>query len=58
MGNLQLLKYSIYNTMGSLIIENAQLQNGSIDIDFLNPGVYIIRVNTDKGIINKKFVKR
>jgi hypothetical protein len=44
--------------MGSLIIENAQLQNGSIDIDFLNPGVYIIRVNTDKGIINKKFVKR
>jgi hypothetical protein len=58
MGNLQLLKYSIYNTMGSLIIENAQLQNGSIDIDFLNPGVYIIRVNTDKGIINKKFVKK
>lgn len=58
MGNLQLLKFRIYNITGSLVIENTQLQNKSVDIEFLNPGVYIIKVETNKGIINKKFVKR
>jgi hypothetical protein len=56
--NIQLLKYSIYNTMGSLIIENTQLQNESINIEFLKPGIYVLKMDTDKGVLNKKFVKR
>jgi len=56
-GNYQLLKYSIYNTLGSVMVTNRQPDRKTIDIDFLIPGVYILQLSTNKGIIVKKFVK-
>lgn len=47
----------IYNIIGQKLIEkNIQSPNSSIDISKLSKGNYIIKVNTEKGIVNKKFI--
>ncbi len=57
-GNYKLIKYSIYNTLGALIDANSQPDGETIDVNLLKPGVYILQLNTNKGIIFKKFVKK
>jgi len=49
---------SIYNVMGQIVflIPNAKDIN-SVDISNLKAGNYFIKVNSDKGIFNSKFIK-
>jgi uncharacterized delta-60 repeat protein len=50
--------YSIYNTMGQLImVRTAAGQMETIDISILKTGNYFIKVLTDKGNANIRFVK-
>lgn len=47
----------IYNIIGQKLIEkNIQSLNSSIDISKLDKGNYIIKLNTEKGRMNKKFI--
>ena len=49
---------SIYNTLGQLVlvIPNAQ-QTKSVDVSSLETGNYFIKINTDKGSSNDRFIK-
>ncbi|GEP52575.1 hypothetical protein FNO01nite_32470 [Flavobacterium noncentrifugens] len=63
--NIQLKKevkissVSIYNTLGQLILINTNFsRSGSIDVSALKSGNYFIKVNSDQGTSNAKFVKK
>lgn len=48
----------VYNTLGQLVIAIPNTENiTSIDVSDLKTGTYFIKVNTDKGTANSKFVK-
>ncbi|PWA07206.1 DUF7619 domain-containing protein [Flavobacterium psychrotolerans] len=55
---IELTSISIYNTLGQLVlvIPNAQ-QVSSVDVSGLKTGNYFIKVNSDKGSANAKFIK-
>jgi hypothetical protein len=47
----------IYDMLGQLQTINYQLQTGSIDISFLIPGMYFLKLTTESGIMTAKFAK-
>lgn len=56
--DIQVKSITIYNTLGQLVlvIPNAQdIQN--VDVSSLNSGNYFIKLNTDKGTSNTRFIK-
>ncbi len=58
--NIEANNYEIYNLSGQQILKNnigKSVDNFDIDVTSLNQGMYILRVNTNDGIIIKKFVK-
>ena len=55
-------KIEIYDVMGRNVGANLRVrpidaETISIDISHLPSGIYVVKINTDKGIITKKFVK-
>ena len=49
---------AIYNTLGQLVIAIPNAQNVSmVDVSNLTTGNYFIKINSDKGISNTRFVK-
>lgn len=46
----------VYNTLGSLVLKTSA-NNGVIDVEKLQTGVYVIEVSTDKEKITQRFVK-
>jgi hypothetical protein len=52
----QLLKASIYTINGSLV-QKINVTDNKIDVTNLSQGMYILVVQTDKGITQNKFVK-
>jgi hypothetical protein len=54
---LQFTNFSIYNAFGTLIYSIDNPKSNIIAIDYLKPGVYFLRLETDKSLITKKFVK-
>jgi len=49
---------SIYNLLGQMVITIPDAESiSSIDVTNLKTGTYFIKVNTDKGTVNTKFVK-
>lgn len=54
---IQLLNYEVYDLNGRLLIKN-EMKRTEINISELNRGVYLLRIETDKGPIIKKIVKR
>lgn len=49
-------KVEIYNLQGQLVgLENGNVQ--TVNVGNLSPGIYILRVSTEKGILNHRFVK-
>jgi len=46
----------IYNTLGQLVISKVN-SNQSIDVSNLESGNYFVKIITDKGILNEKFIK-
>lgn len=56
--NIKVQSVSIYNTLGQLILVIPNAQNTkSIDVSSLTTGNYFIKINSDKGTSNTKFVK-
>ncbi|MBC7641283.1 MAG: T9SS type A sorting domain-containing protein [Flavobacterium sp.] len=54
--NLQISSISIYNTLGQIVQVITNPEN-SINISDLKSGVYTLKIVSDKGISNEKFIK-
>ncbi len=55
---IQITEYQIFDQFGKVIVQsNETLENNQIDISHFTNGVYVIRLLTNKGIINKKLIK-
>jgi len=56
--NIEISSLSIFNTLGQLIITipNAQ-KTSAVDVSCLKSGNYFLRINSDQGISNAKFIK-
>ncbi len=51
-------KMKLYNMIGQLVLEKGENQNNnSISIEHLNSGTYLLQIETELGISNKKIVK-
>jgi type IX secretion system substrate protein len=55
--NTQINSLSVYNTLGQLVLTVTN-PTESIDVSELALGNYVIKINTDKGISNTRFVKK
>lgn len=47
--NQKVLSYDIYTINGSQVISNSKLNSNSINLDFLNEGLYIAQFNLEQG---------
>lgn len=56
--NLNGYSLSIYNSGGQLEMNRIITQgNSTLDVSFLNPGIYCLFLNSDRHIIHKTFIK-
>ena len=55
--NIQISSISIYNTLGQLILAVPNATE-KIDVSNLSSGNYFLKINSDKGTTNAKFVKK
>ena len=57
-GELRIEKITVHNTAGQLIISisNVNTTSYSLNTERLNSGIYFISVQTNGGVVNKKFV--
>lgn len=56
---IEVKSYSIYNSIGQLImVQLGENETQSIDISNLKIGNYFVRIFTDKGISNLRFIKK
>lgn len=49
-------EYEIYNLLGKKIISNKLIEN-QIDVSYLSKGVYLLKLQTNGGVLNSKFIK-
>ena len=57
--NFVISDVTIYNTLGQLVLVDSNFQqNKSIDVSTLKTGNYFIKINSDQGISNAKFIKK
>lgn len=56
---IEVSSVSIYNQLGQLVLVIPNAQNTkSVDVSSLSSGNYFIKINSDKGISNAKFIKK
>ncbi len=51
-------RFEIYNTSGQMVMQAVVPDNGEIDIQRLNPAIYIIRIETERNVYIKRLVKQ
>lgn len=56
--NLSNASFSILNSVGQIVKQSSSLNNGDIDVSNLNPGMYILSVNSNEGNKTTKFQKK
>ncbi len=57
--NTTITGYQIYDAKGSLLMNNLRFSSNQIDVAFLSPGIYFLKVIDDKNQIkNVRFVKK
>jgi Secretion system C-terminal sorting domain len=57
--NIEITSINIYNTLGQLVLVIPNAQNTkTIDVSSLTSGNYFIKINSDKGTSNTKFIKK
>ena len=57
--SINVTSINIYNSLGQMIIVIPNAESVStIDVSDLKTGTYFIKVNTDKGTANTKFIKK
>jgi len=56
--NIEVSSINIYNTLGQLVLVIPNAQNAkTVDVSSLSSGNYFIKINSDKGTSNTKFIK-
>ncbi len=56
--DIEINSISIYNTLGQIVLVIPNAQNAkTIDVSGLKTGTYFIKINSDKGSSNSKFIK-
>ena len=55
-GQINVTNYTIYNLVGQ-VISKKRINASEINTENLSNGIYIIQINTSKGIFNQKFIK-
>jgi hypothetical protein len=50
----QIHTLTVFDITGRKVAENTQ---STLNVNFLNTGIYILQVATDKGLVSKKFIK-
>ena len=53
----EVVVYDVYGRIQNLRNSETQKLRNSIDVSNLNSGVYLIKINTENGIITKRFIK-
>lgn len=58
LNNFEINNLKIYNILGQVVLEKNDVSNMemSVPIGQLDQGIYIVKVNTEKGLINKKII--
>ncbi|MBA3986298.1 MAG: T9SS type A sorting domain-containing protein [Flavobacteriales bacterium] len=57
--NATISYFEIYDSKGSVVLKNKNLNSNSIEVTNLTPGVYFLKVIDDKNQIkNVRFVKK
>ena len=56
--NSPIKSYAIYNITGGLVKESHKLSENPINLSYLSSGVYILSINTEKGIAHQKIMKK
>ncbi|RTY86333.1 T9SS type A sorting domain-containing protein, partial [Flavobacterium sp. GSN2] len=55
---IEVTSFNIYNTLGQLVMVIPNAQNiRTVDVSGLTYGNYFIKINSDKGTSNTKFIK-
>lgn len=52
------LSIDVYNYSGKLVKTFPSLKNNEINVQDLDPGIYIVTLTTDQGIVTKKIIKK
>lgn len=52
------LSVNVYNYSGKLVKTFPSLKNNEINVQDLAPGIYIVTLTTDQGIVTKKIIKK
>jgi hypothetical protein len=56
--NLEIKKLSIFDFNGKQVIQTQFIVNQSISVNHLSEGMYLLKIETEKGTVTKKFVKK
>jgi hypothetical protein len=54
--DIEISSISVYNMLGQLVLVNTSADK-TIDVSGLKTGNYFVKINTDKGTANSRFVK-
>ena len=57
--NATIASFEIYDSKGSVVLKNTNLNSNTMDVASLTPGIYFLKIHTDKNQIqNIRFVKK
>ncbi|WP_406684672.1 T9SS type A sorting domain-containing protein [Seonamhaeicola sp. MEBiC1930] len=54
--NINVSAVSIYNVLGKEVLSQKGLSNSDINVSNLNSGMYLLKISTDEGVLNKKIL--
>ena len=57
MDNTPINEVTIVDINGKIMLESAGEFEGHLNVEQLQPGIYLVLINSDNQIITKKFVK-
>ena len=56
--NMALEKVNIYDLSGKMVFEQNDISNDNLDVSHLQSGVYILKIETSVGVVQRKLVKK
>ena len=56
--SLKTASVNLFDYSGRLMLQHEYMDNEPIDISFLKPGMYIVRLSTDEGTVQQKIIKQ
>ncbi len=56
--NTLIQELHIYDLSGKIVLKQDSLENNQLDVSNLRQGIYIVKINTSDGSVNKKIIKQ